>query len=499
MNIKAEAGLYSNAASGRCLYCPHPHGCTPNLVAARNPNRLHGAAFRLAMEVSISSSVVVVGPDTDAEPASVSAGSQLLLPLNSGSGSSQTVPLTAALCNPTGARAGSAIVPAVPAGWRAAAPPSLGRPCPHPTPQPLPPVQLLTAAIRNGNVGMVQDLLPQPSGLLGFGLLEAVCSGHRDILELLLDAAAGAGGGGSLLQPPPADAQGRTALHFAAANDDYSAAQLLLARGADVDVRLPEGSSLALTGGLPALAGNDTGGITSRGMRQQQLALCVPSAHLPCLQAVSRDGMTPVHYAAAAGHRALAELLQEQGAAPDAKAADGSTPLLLAAGAWLTCGAPAACVPLPAAACVPPAACVPLPAAPTDRTLQLLLLSSMLLLLLAAAIHRFSSPRMCAPPSPACLLPAEGGHTHCVESLLRRQADPNSRDDEGSSPLLAALAGGHRRAAEALLAAGAQPGGSAGQCDIHACIGYARLFDRLLVVLLLRTHPPLSFVFGQQW
>ena len=62
-------------------------------------------------------------------------------------------------------------------------------------------MQLLTAAIRNGNVGMVQDLLPQPSGLLGFGLLEAVCSGHRDILELLLDAAAGAGGGGSRHAP----------------------------------------------------------------------------------------------------------------------------------------------------------------------------------------------------------------------------------------------------------------------------------------------------------
>jgi ankyrin repeat protein len=55
-----------------------------------------------------------------------------------------------------------------------------------------------------------------------------------------------------------------------------------------------------------------------------------------------------------------------------------------------------------------------------------------------------------------------------VESLLRRQADPNSRDDKGSSPLLAALAGGHRRAAEALLAAGAQPGGSAGQDGMHA-------------------------------
>jgi ankyrin repeat protein len=45
--------------------------------------------------------------------------------------------------------------------------------------------------------------------------------------------------------------------------------------------------------------------------------------------------MTPVHYAAAAGHRALMELLLEQGAAPDAKAADGSTPMLLAAGEWI--------------------------------------------------------------------------------------------------------------------------------------------------------------------
>jgi ankyrin repeat protein len=142
-------------------------------------------------------------------------------------------------------------------------------------------VQLLTAAIRTGNVERVQDLLPQPSGLLGFSLLEAVCSGHRDILELVLDAAAGAGGGGSLLQPSPADAQGRTALHFAAANGDYSAAQLLLARGADVDVSLPESEFLSASWRPACTAVNASGGPTNQGdMRQQQ-------AHAGCIACAS--------------------------------------------------------------------------------------------------------------------------------------------------------------------------------------------------------------------
>lgn len=75
------------------------------------------------------------------------------------------------------------------------------------------------------------------------------------------------------------------------------------------------------------------------------------------------------------------------------------------------------------------------------------------------------------PPSSQALLlhllptlpaAAEGGHSHCVASLLRRGADPNTTAADGTSPLLAALEGGHRRAAEALLAAGAQPGGTAG-------------------------------------
>lgn len=75
--------------------------------------------------------------------------------------------------------------------------------------------------------------------------------------------------------------------------------------------------------------------------------------------------------------------------------------------------------------------------------------------------------------SPSCspFRTTEGGHTHCVQSLLRRRADPNADDAEGCTPLLAALAGGHRRAAEALLAAGAQPGGRTGEgCWPGGCI-----------------------------
>lgn len=91
-------------------------------------------------------------------------------------------------------------------------------------------------------------------------------------------------------------------------------------------------------------------------------------------------------------------------------------------------------------------------------------------------IFCFSRAAACAA-LPAALLPltpcsrlhprphlpaAESGHCHCVEALLRRQADPNAADASGITPLLAALGGGFRRTADALLDAGAQPLGRAG-------------------------------------
>lgn len=56
---------------------------------------------------------------------------------------------------------------------------------------------------------------------------------------------------------------------------------------------------------------------------------------MPLLQAVSKDGLTPCAYAAAAGHRGVMDLLLDAGAAADKAANDGSTPLLLAAGSPL--------------------------------------------------------------------------------------------------------------------------------------------------------------------
>ncbi len=57
---------------------------------------------------------------------------------------------------------------------------------------------------------------------------------------------------------------------------------------------------------------------------------------------------------------------------------------------------------------------------------------------------------------------AEAGHAHVVQALLRRKADPSAADLQGTTPLLAALAGGHRRCAELLLAAGAAARGRVG-------------------------------------
>jgi hypothetical protein len=243
----------------------------------------------------------------------------------------------------------------------------------YPPPRP----QILAAAIRAGNVTRVQSLLPKQRTPLGFSVLQAACSGQRDVLEvrpsrpiahrlrfcttsitipassrdtchrvccaplqLLLDAMSQAPA--SLAQPPPlpADALGRSPLHFAAANGDYGAAQLLLARGADVNVR----PSRAAAGSLVVARGRASSTPLCQLARgHNMLGHCLfnmqptalPLWRLPCcrLQAADRDGMTPVAYAAAAGHRGLMELLLEAGADAGARGAGGATPLLLAAGA----------------------------------------------------------------------------------------------------------------------------------------------------------------------
>ena len=64
--------------------------------------------------------------------------------------------------------------------------------------------------------------------------VEAACSGHRDLLELLLSQDPGCV---SAVDPRLAG----TPLHWASALGDWGAAQLLLTRGADVLVRARSG------------------------------------------------------------------------------------------------------------------------------------------------------------------------------------------------------------------------------------------------------------------
>lgn len=80
----------------------------------------------------------------------------------------------------------------------------------------------------------MQECIAHPPPLCPLSLL----SSPPHSLELLLDACAPS----ELpsLLAAPADRRGRSPLHFAAANGDWAAAQLLLARGADVDVRRGE-------------------------------------------------------------------------------------------------------------------------------------------------------------------------------------------------------------------------------------------------------------------
>ncbi|PSC73091.1 ankyrin repeat [Micractinium conductrix] len=259
------------------------------------------------------------------------------------------------------------------------------------------PAELLAAAIRAADVGAVEDLLPSlPPPLGGFGLLQAACCGQRDILELLLDHATGLGDlapSPPSPPPPPADARGRQPLHFAAAHGDYGAAQLLLARGADVN-------------------------------------------------AATREGATPLHHACAGGHRSVAELLLEQGAEVDCRAADGSTCLLAAAEAGHSHVVKA----LLRRGADPNAAdahgLTPLAAALVDghrRCAEALLAAS------------------AAPPPRAVHYAAHHGMARVLSKLLEgpAAAEINEADETGETPLLAAARRGNQECVELLLAAGA--------------------------------------------
>ena len=110
------------------------------------------------------------------------------------------------------------------------------------------------------------------------------------------------------------DARGRTPLHTACAHDRAAAAELLVARGADLEALTPDKRTpLALA--AAAGAADAARACVERGA---------------AIEAADRAGDRPLHLAAKGGHERCCELLLEAGARLHAPNGAGATPLELA-------------------------------------------------------------------------------------------------------------------------------------------------------------------------
>ena len=153
------------------------------------------------------------------------------------------------------------------------------------------------------------------------------------------------------------------------------------------------------------------------------------------LEAVDRDGKTPLLVAAGEGHADVVRALLEAGADKEATNHSGETPLLLAA----------------LSGCLP---------------------SVLRLLEARARVDRADSqgrtPLLCA---------AQAGHQDIVRCLLERDAPTEAVTKLGSTPLLAAARRGHEAVVRSLVEAGADKdkGNDEGKHKPHACCGFTAL------------------------
>ena len=113
------------------------------------------------------------------------------------------------------------------------------------------------------------------------------------------------------------DSAGFTPLHTACERGFQDMADLLLALGADVNVRARNGETPLITA------------VAERGKDNQSLALFFIASGAD-VKAANDDGWTALHYAANENMPTLAQALIDKGAAADAKTVEGETPLDIA-------------------------------------------------------------------------------------------------------------------------------------------------------------------------
>ncbi len=111
------------------------------------------------------------------------------------------------------------------------------------------------------------------------------------------------------------DDLGRTPLHWATEESQLDAAELLLEKGANPNIK-------ASTGATPLHLASDS--------ELMDMAALL-TKHGADLDAVDENGWTPLHFAAVRGQEELADLLLKEGADADVKDDKGWTPLHLAA------------------------------------------------------------------------------------------------------------------------------------------------------------------------
>ena len=195
----------------------------------------------------------------------------------------------------------------------------------------------LLEAARNGHKAVAELLIAKGADVnakdkAGWPPLYWACvNGSKDVVELLIAKGAIVNSKAGI---PGQTGGGETPLHVAASHGHKDVVELLIAKGADVNAKTRE-SRTATTDWLFGPANEDDEAAFSTPL--QWAARYGHKAVAELLIAKGADvnarnekGATPLHTAARYGHKAVAELLIAKGADVNAKTEKGETPLFLA-------------------------------------------------------------------------------------------------------------------------------------------------------------------------